>query len=63
MARESKTSREGGVTSQAFLAACLLTAALMLPHAALWSVLAGMVLAGLIRWRWDNYRRRKGDGG
>jgi len=35
---------------QAFAGACLLTAALLLPHAPIRPLLAGMGLAGLIRW-------------
>ena len=37
-------------SGHAFAGACLLTAALLLPHAPIRPVLAGMGLAGLIRW-------------
>jgi hypothetical protein len=59
MTRDSKTNRDGSVITQSFLAACLLTAAFLLPHAAPWPVLAGMALAGLIRWGWNRYGGRR----
>jgi hypothetical protein len=40
----------------AFAGACLLTGALLLPHARLTPVLIGMGLAGLIQWTWKSYR-------
>ena len=41
-----------------FLAACLLTGALLLPHAAVAPVVAGMVLAGLIQVAWSRISPR-----
>lgn len=35
-----------------FLAACLLTVALILPHTRATPVASGLVLAGAIRWGW-----------
>ena len=42
-----------------FLAACLLTGALLLPHAPVASVVTGMALAGLVQvgWTWFSGRR------
>jgi hypothetical protein len=48
----------------AFAGACLLAAAILLPHAHLRPVLAGMALAGLIQWTWKstrNSRHRDGE--
>lgn len=53
--RFSKRASDPGPI-HAFAGACLLTAALLLPHAHVRPVLAGMVLAGLIRWTWGLYR-------
>jgi hypothetical protein len=36
-----------------FLGACLVTAALLLPHAAAGPVVAGMALAGVLQWGWS----------
>jgi hypothetical protein len=36
-----------------FLGACLLTAAILLPHANAIAVIAGMVIAGLLQWSWS----------
>ena len=36
-----------------FSGACLLTAALLLPHAKASPVLAGMLLAALVQWGWS----------
>jgi hypothetical protein len=59
MSRESETDRDPGyIKLQAFAAACLLTAALLLPHASPLPVLAGMVLAGVIRWVWGRWHER-----
>ena len=52
VARQSKIDRDAGV-AHAFLGACLLTAAFLLPHVAWQPVLAGMAVAGLIRWGWS----------
>ena len=41
----------------AFAGACLLTAALLFPHAPRRPVIGGMALAGLIRYGWLYYRR------
>jgi hypothetical protein len=35
-----------------FLGACLLTAAILLPHANPAPVVVGMLLAGLVQWTW-----------
>ncbi len=42
----------------AFLAACLLTGALLIPHSGAVPVIAGMILAGLIQWVWGRTDRR-----
>ena len=44
---------------QPFAGACLLTGAMLLPHAPATPVLAGMVLAGAILWAWNLYRRSR----
>jgi len=49
--RFPKHARDPG-PMHAFAGACLLTAALLLPHAPVRPVLAGMGLAGLIHWTW-----------
>ena len=36
-----------------FFGACLLTAALLLPHANAGPILAGMLLAALVQWGWS----------
>lgn len=60
MRRESETNRNSLLLKvQPFAAACLLTAALLLPHAPLVPVVAGMSLAGLIRWAWSRQRERR----
>jgi hypothetical protein len=41
-----------------FLGACLLTGALLLPHAAIVPVIGGMVLAGLIQVAWGRISGR-----
>jgi hypothetical protein len=46
----------------AFAGACLLTAALLLPHGHLRPVLSGMGLAGLIQWSWRARQKFKGPG-
>jgi len=52
----SSNSNGGGdsrfVKVQCFGGACLLTVAMLLPHAPLGPVLAGLGLAGLIQWIW-----------
>jgi len=37
---------------QFFLGACLLAGAVLLPHAPVWPVIAGMLLAGVIYYAW-----------
>jgi hypothetical protein len=56
-----RTSKRGidPIHIQAFVGACLLTAAALLPHAHLRPVLAGMALAGLIQWTWRTRRSDK----
>jgi len=44
----------------AFAGACLLTGALLLPHARVAPVLTGMGLAGLIQWTWRSLRNPRG---
>lgn len=41
----------------AFLGACFLTGAMLLPHARMAPVVAGMALAGLIQWISSRTRR------
>jgi hypothetical protein len=41
-----------------FVGACLLTGAVLVPHAGVVPIVAGMALAGLIRWVWGRFRRR-----
>ena len=41
-----------------FLGACLLTGALLFPHAKPWPVIGGMVLAGLMQLLWVRLRGR-----
>lgn len=41
-----------------FFGACFLTGALLLPHAGLGPLLAGMALAGLIQLAWSQIGRR-----
>jgi hypothetical protein len=36
-----------------FLGACLLTAALLLPHANAGAVITGMLIAALVQWGWS----------
>ena len=36
----------------AFLGACLLTGALLMPHAGMEPVIAGLALAAVIQWAW-----------
>jgi hypothetical protein len=56
MSREPPAKRDPGFGGlQSFAGACLLTGALLLPHAPLWSVLAGMALAAVVRWTWQRY--------
>jgi len=54
--RKSKPAHDLGPI-HAFAGACLLTGALLLPHAPLVFIIAGMLLAGLIQWTWRSYRR------
>jgi hypothetical protein len=42
-----------------FFGACLLTAALLLPHASVVAVVAGMVLAAFVQWTWSRFRYRE----
>jgi hypothetical protein len=42
-----------------FIGACLLTAALLLPHASVVAVGAGMVLAALVQWTWSRFGYRQ----
>jgi hypothetical protein len=49
--RISKRDSDPGPV-HAFAGACLLTAALLLPHAPMIPVIAGMALAALVRWTW-----------
>jgi len=55
------TSKRGidPVQIQAFAGACLLSAAILLPHAHVRPVLAGTALAGVIRWTWRVSRRSR----
>jgi hypothetical protein len=48
------TVRQRTVKWQFFFGACLLTAALLAPHAPPRPVLTGMALAALVRWGWDH---------
>ena len=53
MSGNSNRGRDSGFGKvQCFCGACLLTVALLLPHAPLAPVLAGLALAGLIQWGW-----------
>src|SRR5262245_18764986 len=55
-------TRKGGSDAtpiHAFAGACLLTAALLLPHGHLRPVLSGMGLAGLIQWTWRSRQKGK----
>jgi len=58
--RDSMAPKPSGDTRsigvQAFFGACLLTAALLLPHVSSVPVIAGMFLAGLIRLGWRGHR-------
>jgi hypothetical protein len=36
-----------------FFGACLLTAAILLPHTRVGPVIAGMVLAAIVQWGWS----------
>jgi hypothetical protein len=47
---------------QAFVGACLLAGAALLPHAPVRSVLAGMALAGLIHYAWLKLAARRNGG-
>jgi hypothetical protein len=42
---------------QFFFGACFLTGALLLPHAPVLPLIAGMILAGVVRWGWYQSRR------
>lgn len=44
------------VKIHAFMGACLLTGAILVPQAPLIPVLIGMVLAGVVQWTWNYYR-------
>jgi hypothetical protein len=54
-----RTSKRGFDPAQihGFAGACLLVAALLLPHARVRPVLSGMGLAGLIQWTWHSRRK------
>jgi hypothetical protein len=56
-----RTSKRGidPAPIHAFAGACLLTAAILLPHAHLRPVVAGMALAGFIQWTWKSTRNSR----
>lgn len=47
---DRQPNRAGACGLQPFLAACVLTGALLLPHAPLGPLLLGMLLAAVVRW-------------
>jgi hypothetical protein len=56
--REAPQRRGRTMQWKFFLGACFLTGALLLPHAGLKPVLAGMALAGLIQLAWSRISGR-----
>jgi hypothetical protein len=56
--RQALTWLRTAFPSRSFLGACLLTGALLFPHADAGPVLAGMVLAGIIQLFWARFRGR-----